>query len=164
MKDEIKNPNLQKITAHKNWSKTKLKIDINSNFPMFVSEGQVWWCQMGQNIGVEINGRNKNNENLNVFFRPVAIFKKYNKRQGLVIPLTESYKEGIYYANFNFQGQITTALLSQARTIDFSRLSSENNKPIGELDEKDYNKLQQKFIELIKFKPNKKPPKGSKLL
>lgn len=35
-----------------------------------IHEGEVWWCAMGENIGIEINGKNE------VFSRPVLIFKK----------------------------------------------------------------------------------------
>jgi mRNA-degrading endonuclease toxin of MazEF toxin-antitoxin module len=145
---------------HSDWSVIKLKIDLNQKSPLYVSEGQVWWCQIGQNLGVEINGRNKKDITKKVFFRAVLVFKKYNKNQGLIIPLTESLKVGRFYANFKFQGSDSTALLSQARTIDFKRLSSENNKPIGRIDEKDYKIILENFIKLLEFKPNKKPPKG----
>jgi mRNA-degrading endonuclease toxin of MazEF toxin-antitoxin module len=155
------NPTNTDLTEkHSDWSRIKLKLDLNQKSPLYVSEGQVWWCQIGQNLGVEINGRNKHDENKKVFFRAVLVFKKYNKNQGLIIPLSETSREGKFYASFKFRGTISTALLSQARTIDFKRLASENSKPIGEIDEKDYAIVLEKFINLIQNSPNKKPPKG----
>ena len=142
---------------HLHWSKTKLKIDAHSSwFPPFVKEGQIWWCQIGKNIGVEVNGRNKKDSHKQVFFRPVLILKKYNKRQALVIPLTESNKLGIFYSNFSFQGKISTAILSQARTIDFKRLSAENGESIGEVSDLEYQKIMNNFINLM-MNNTKKP-------
>lgn len=38
-----------------------------------IHEGEIWWCAMGENVGVEINGKH------DVFSRPVLVFKKLSR-------------------------------------------------------------------------------------
>lgn len=50
------------------WINLKAKLH-DMNRLRAVHEGDVWWCAMGENIGVEINGKHE------VFSRPVLVFK-----------------------------------------------------------------------------------------
>ncbi len=61
-----------------------------------INEGDIWWCGMGENIGVEINGKNV------AFSRPVFIFKKLSHFGFLGIPLTSKRHEGYWYVPFDF--------------------------------------------------------------
>ncbi len=79
-------------------------------------EGEIWWCSIGINIGVEIYGKGKR------FTRPVIIFKKFNANSFLGIPLTSRAKEGRWYFPITQGGKTNTAILSQIRTFDSKRL------------------------------------------
>jgi mRNA interferase MazF len=79
-------------------------------------EGEIWWCSIGMNVGVEIFGKGPD------FSRPVVIFKKFNADSFLGIPLTTQPKEGRWYAQINFGGKERKAILTQARTFDAKRL------------------------------------------
>lgn len=47
-----------------------------------IKEGEIWWCAIGENVGVEINGKSK------TFARPVLILRKLGKYSFMSIPLT----------------------------------------------------------------------------
>ena len=71
-----------------------------------IHEGEIWWCAMGENIGVEINGKSK------TFARPVLIFKKLSRFGFLGIPLTSQPHEGNWYTQFTFQDKQSPVNLS----------------------------------------------------
>lgn len=87
------------------WFVTKYAIHSKNRLPNF-KEGDVWWCAFGENVGVEINGK----EN---FLRPVLVFKKYNRFSFLGIPLTsKTYRYGSWYVHFYFHDREQVAVLS----------------------------------------------------
>ena len=51
------------------WIKLKEWLDYGKPRVPHVSEGQIWWANIGENIGREINGNGK------TFARPVLIYK-----------------------------------------------------------------------------------------
>ncbi len=119
------------------WIGLKTKLHRIGRLPV-IKEGEIWWCAIGENIGVEINGKSK------VFSRPVLVFKKFGRCSFMGIPLTSKSHEGTWYASFVFQGKAECAVLSQARVISVSRLYSR----IGELSDSDYNLVLNKFLNL----------------
>jgi mRNA interferase MazF len=120
------------------WFNLKPKIDLKSNQPQFVKEGNLWWCNMGENIGSEINGKGKN------FSRPVIIHTKLSKYTFLVIPCSTQIKEGSWFVKFIHQSKEMIAVLSQIKIIDYRRLENK----IGDLDEKDYTDIKNAFLNL----------------
>lgn len=48
------------------WNGVKVLLHFVHSVPNF-TEGEVWWCSCGENVGIEINGKNKE------FTRPVLI-------------------------------------------------------------------------------------------
>lgn len=126
------------------WIGLKQKLDSNESKVPYVSEGQVWWASLGENIGFEINGKDKN------FVRPVLIFKKLSRHFYFVIPLTTQLKIGSWYLNYKHEERIITVCLHQARSIDYRRL---HNK-LGVIDEADFLRIQLAFQKLyIKIVP-----------
>ena len=121
-----------------NWNRIKKKLDASNNKPYF-SEGEIWWCGVGKNVGVEINGKSDK------FSRPVLIFRKLNGLCFLAIPLTSQQKNGTWYIPFKFQDKIETAVLVQSRVLGVGRLYSR----MGEIDESDYEKITQGFAKLF---------------
>lgn len=88
-------------------------------------ECEVWWCQIGANIGVELIGKGKN------FTRPVLIIKKYNKRQFFGALMTSSPNDNGFHFLISKEGEkISKVCLSQLRTFDAKRLSPHDNGSI----------------------------------
>lgn len=100
-----------------------------------VKDGEVWWCAMGENVGVEINGKS------NTFARPVLIFKKLSRYGFLAIPLTSQPHVGSWYASFRFQGKEQVAVLAQIRVISVARLY----RKIGSIDDNDKTVIREAF-------------------
>lgn len=53
-----------------------------------IKEGDIWWCSMGENVGVEINGKDE------FFLRPVLVIKKLSKHGFMGAPLTSQPHQG----------------------------------------------------------------------
>lgn len=101
-------------------------------------QGEIWWVGVGENVGVEINGKSE------YFSRPVLVLKKLSRYGFMGIPLTSQQHAGSWYENFVFQDRIETAVLSQARVYSANRLYSR----IGEIPETDLEKVRASFIKL----------------
>lgn len=112
------------------WIRLKEKIHFKHAVPK-ITEGDIWWCSCGENVGIEINGKNE------LFSRPVFIYKKLSRLGFIGIPLTSQNKSGSWYVNFSFQEKKQTAVLSQIRTFSVSRLTER----MGKLDEIDIRRI-----------------------
>lgn len=55
------------------WFPIKSKLDSTDHRPPYFKEGEIWWSHIGENIGIETNGKS------DAFTRPVLIFKKYDQ-------------------------------------------------------------------------------------
>ena len=97
------------------WWKITIRLRDRQRKPLF-KEGEIWWCSIGMNVGVEIYGKGKR------FTRPVIIFKKFNKNAFLGIPLTSQLKIGKWYVSVTHSEKTDTALLAQIRVMDSKRL------------------------------------------
>ena len=111
-----------------------------------IHEGEVWWGALGENIGVEINGKNEG------FTRPILIFRKLSGLSFLGIPLTSQAHDGSWYVPFVFKNKQQYAVLSQIRILSVSRL----NKRMGTLPASDYELVREGFENLYLRKCNKK--------
>ncbi len=96
-----------------------------------IKEGEIWWCAIGENVGVEINGKSE------VFSRPVLVLKKLSSFGFMGIPLTSQMHEGDWYVPFAFQGKTSVAVLSQTRTFSVLRLY----RRMGTLPESDLDAI-----------------------
>lgn len=83
---------------------------------LFFYEREIWWCILGVNIGVEIDGKN------NRFQRPVIILKCINKDMLLVIPLTSKNSDTKYHFPIVTKRVNSFAKISQIRVISSKRL------------------------------------------
>lgn len=97
------------------WNEVK-KMRHNASRSPVIKEGEIWWCAMGENIGVEINGKHER------FSRPVLILKKLSRFGFMGVPLTSQEHEGSWYASFVFRGKKQIAVLAQSRVMSVSRL------------------------------------------
>ena len=97
------------------WMELKENVHIVGRIPA-IKEGEIWWSAIGENVGIEINGKS------NAFSRPVLIFKKLSRLGFLGIPLTSQHHDGDWYVKFIFQNKQSVAVLSQVRVMSTSRL------------------------------------------
>jgi mRNA interferase MazF len=97
------------------WWRITIRLRDRQRKPLF-KEGEIWWCSIGMNVGVEIYGKGQR------FTRPVIIFKKFNKNAFLGIPLTSQLKTGKWYVLVTHGDKTDTALLAQIRVMDSKRL------------------------------------------
>jgi mRNA-degrading endonuclease toxin of MazEF toxin-antitoxin module len=122
------------------WNEVKKDIAIkNKNLIFKVRE--IFWVQLGQNIGFETDGKG------NKFLRPVLIIRKFSKDSFLGIPLTTSIKDDMFHYKFTIKSnkKINYANLSQIKLFDAKRLSHK----LGSIDKVEFTKLTEKLKRLI---------------
>ena len=120
----------------------KLKIQIDSKLEkqrLYFKEAEIWWINLGLNIGFEMNGKDKE------FIRPIVIIKKYNQFSFLAIPLSTVKKENkyIFYIG-KVDGKDAYANLSQIRNIDSKRLL----RKVGTIQQVTFNELKRKTSQI----------------
>src|SRR3989344_7364268 len=113
------------------WVGLKEKLHEQKHRPPLFKEGEIWWCYMGENVGIEMNGKGER------FTRPIFIFKKYDKYSFLGLPLTTKVKLGSWYVSVIFSGKNQTIVLSQGRVFDYRRFKEK----MGELEEHETKKV-----------------------
>lgn len=115
-----------------NWIKLKFNLhQRKNNRPPFFNERDVWWCQFGQNVGDEENGKGDN------FMRPVVVLKKFNRNICLVAPTSRQIKDNKYYFQLEYNNQAVSVLISHLRTVDTKRFKNK----IARLSPQDFEKL-----------------------
>lgn len=123
------------------WTPLKIKTHNRGKIKTF-SEGWVWWCIFGENVGTEINGKG------DYFLRPVLIFKKTGKLGFIGIPLTTQAREGYGYVKFMFKDKEVYAILSQIKTFSVFRLLRKK----GQIDDSDMLLIREQFKEYFGIK------------
>lgn len=119
------------------WNIAKKKAHKLGRVPAF-KEGEIWWCAMGENIGIEINGKHKK------FSRPVLVLKKISQLGFMGIPLTSQEHNGSWYVAFIFRNRKQVAVLAQARVMSTSRLYNR----MGTLPSFDFDAIKSGFSKL----------------
>ncbi len=127
------------------WIKLKEVIHKRIHAPPLFKEGEIWWCYIGENVGIEINGKSDE------FTRPMLILKKYDYQSFLSLPLTTKVKIGTWYVPIKLNGNIQTVTLVQGRVLDFRRLKEK----IGQLDSPELSKVWKGYLELHSYNPIK---------
>src|ERR1700722_3925220 len=97
------------------WHELKSKIEDERQSPLF-REGEIWWCSVGMNVGVEEDGKN------DFFERPVLVFRKFNKDMFWGLPMASRAIRSNYDYSISFHGQESTILISQMRVLSAKRL------------------------------------------
>lgn len=120
------------------WIGLKEKIHSKNSIPLYFNEGEIWWCAVGENVGIEINGKGK------LFSRPVFVYKKLSKGGFLGIPFSTQDKKGSWFVEIIFKGEKNIANLSQIRTFSSSRMYEK----MGSLDDNDIKKIKNGFLRL----------------
>jgi mRNA interferase MazF len=120
------------------WISLKERLHGKTHNPPLVSQCEIWWASIGENVGSEVNGKSA------LFSRPVIVLKKLAHGFYFVIPTTTQKKQGSWYVSFQHQGKEMTVCLHQARSIDHRRLSSR----LGKMDGDDFERVQEAFAKL----------------
>ena len=122
------------IKNYRQWMGTKSFINNNGIRRSF-KEGDIWWAAVGENVGVEIDGKSRK------YSRPVLILKKHSSLFFTAVPLSTQIHTGTWYVQFDFRGKTQTAVVVQAKPMDVSRLYER----IGEVSKGDYSKIMAGF-------------------
>lgn len=104
-----------------------------------IKNGEIWWCSMGENVGVEINGKGA------AFMRPVLVVRKLSEASFVGLPLTSQLHEGTWYGYFRFKGKDEYAVLAQIRTFSVKRLY----RKMGSIDDIELYNIQKKLKQLL---------------
>lgn len=113
----------------------KERLHEKEHRPPLVSQGDIWWASVGENVGSEINGKSR------LFSRPVIVLKKLSHGFYFVVPTTTQNCEGSWYVPFRQQEKAMVACLHQARAVDYRRLSTK----LGTLDDADFERVRTGF-------------------
>lgn len=137
------------------WNTLKKRIDARIDTGrVYFSEREIWWAQIGCNVGYEQDGKGK------LVQRPVLVLRKFNKQVLLVLPLSTKHKPGNkYYFNFSCPDGVTrSAILSQLRLIDIRRL----NERMFILDEAIFAGIKKAVLDMIsdRFLAHSSSPKA----
>lgn len=121
------------------WIGVKQKLDANDYTPPLVKEGELWWCAVGENVGIETSGKGRN------FTRPVIVLKRFGRLAFFGIPTTTKERKGSWYVQFTHKGTSETAMLTQARMFSYKRL----DRKMGEIDTTDFRNVKEAFNRLF---------------
>jgi mRNA interferase MazF len=121
------------------WNKQKKDIHTKGE-NKFYHPRDIWWCNLGINIGYEQDGTGKEKE------RPIVVIKGFSKNVCLVIPLTTSKKSNKYYIKIGkVANREASAIVSQVRLIDTKRLANK----IGVLDKSVFEEIRKAIRNFI---------------
>ena len=134
---------MDKIKKIVEWTKIKIRLEKKNKGKIYFHEREIWWVNLGINIGFEQDGKHKNCE------RPALILKKFNKNLFWILPLSSRSKDNQYYLPFKYQekGKIKNGIviLSQIRTVSNKRLL----RKIGVIPKNEFNIIRNKVKNLI---------------
>lgn len=121
------------------WFKLKPKLDNHNHTPPKFSNGQVWYCFAGENIGVEISGKGAE------YLRPYLILQKLDRYSFIGLPLSTQNKIGDRYFQISFRNTNQVIYLHQPRYFDYRRLKYQ----LGEISIGEFGDVQKEFISLL---------------
>ncbi|MDQ1326297.1 MAG: hypothetical protein QG564_1422 [Campylobacterota bacterium] len=121
-----------------NWNEIKKSLHDEHKAVIF-KERDIFWVSIGINIGYEQDGKGE------IFSRPVVIVKKYNNNLFFGVPLSTTIREGSFFFSFDFNNEISSALLVQSRVYDAKRLENK----IGMISKNDFESLKSKLKGLL---------------
>ncbi len=118
------------------WNEKKKLVDKKaSSSSLYFHEREVWWCTVGVNIGVEVDGKNRD------FERPVLVIKKFNDHMFWGVPLTSKIKSYSYFIRVNHEKGTSFANLAQLRMFSSKR----TRRKVTTLTEKSFSEVLEKI-------------------
>jgi mRNA interferase MazF len=98
------------------WNGVKKELDTKVvQRDLYFNEREVWWCAVGLNIDVEVDGKNHN------FERPVLILKKFNGHMFWGATLVGGHRNALFYHPVGLKIE-TSVALSQLKVMSTKRL------------------------------------------
>ncbi|MBL0707865.1 MAG: type II toxin-antitoxin system PemK/MazF family toxin [Sulfurimonas sp.] len=123
------------------WNKVKIRTQQKTETAYF-REREIYWANVGENIGFEQNGKGDD------FVRPILVFRKYSNNLFCGIPLSTTIRDGSFFFKFEFlEERKSSALLVQAKTFDVKRL----DRKIGMINKNDFEKLECQMKKLMRL-------------
>lgn len=122
------------------WLRLKQLLHQQKHKPPFISEGDIWWASIGENVGREINGKSER------FSRPVIVYKKLSRETFLAIPASTQTGNRYepHYVQYTHNNVCAVACLNQIRVIDYRRISSK----LGSVNDTDMQNIKVGFARL----------------
>lgn len=121
------------------WIYDKIIIDTKERVTL-IKECEVYWCNLGENIGDEENGKGE------FFRRPVLIFKKFNKNIFWGLPMSSRVKENNkFYVKVILKDIERSVILSQLRILDVKRI----DERIGYISKSDFINIKHQITNII---------------
>ena len=121
------------------WNKIKKIIHSKETIIKF-QQRHIIFMNVGANVGYEQDGKGKEH------LRPVLVYRKFNNRVFLGIPLTSKEKQDKFHCEFEYKkGKKSFAILSQIRLFDIKRAKYYD----GRISRNQFEILQEKLLSLI---------------
>ena len=120
------------------WIGLKEALHNQAHQPPYVSERDLWWVSMGENIGSEMNGKSDR------FTRPALVLRKLAYGFYLIAPTTTKPHTGSWYVKTSLAGVDEFVCLNQIRVVDYRRLYSK----LGQIDTDDFDRVKEGFRKL----------------
>ena len=118
------------------WNQIKKNVQEDEKNRLF-KQRDIFFINMGQNIGFEQNGKGEN------FVRPIVILKKITNQMFIGIPLSSQIKDGDWFFKFEFNIKdkisLNIAILPQIRMFSSKRLLNK----IGVMKIEDFEKMKE---------------------
>ncbi|MDB5265097.1 MAG: hypothetical protein JWN64_668 [Parcubacteria group bacterium] len=118
------------------WNLFKKKLELKDGREAHAYVREVWWCALGINVGVEIDGKHEN------FERPVLILKVYNKDSLFVLPITSKEKEDEFHVSISSKVGKVRVKITQGKVISSKRLL----RKIDTVSTSDFLQVKARFI------------------
>ena len=118
------------------WNAVKKTLNGKRATPPKFNDREIWWCSIGVNVGHEEDGKNE------AFNRPVLVVKRFNYRLFWGVPLSSQIKNNPHYHHFTFKDRDQSALLTQLRLFDASRITGNR---MGRLNDREFATIKQRL-------------------
>lgn len=124
------------------WNEKKKRVDCGPHVEnIYFNEREIWWCSVGVNVGVEVDGKNHD------FERPVLVIKKFNKMMFWGIPLTSRSQSYPTIMEIEHGLKFSFANLAQMRLFSTKRLL----RKVDVTSQSTFNKVVMKLRSLLKI-------------
>jgi len=120
------------------WFDVKRRLRNTPRVEPVANEWDIWWINFGENVGMEINGKNGD------FSRPAVIYRKLSRQLYLVIPTTTKPKIGTWFVPIHHGDTDMWVCLHQLRAIDYRRLRTR----LGSASEMEAQMIRSGFLKL----------------
>lgn len=134
------------------WIKIKVRVHISDNTFLQYKQRDIWWTNVGLNIGSEQNGKNEN------FERPVLVLRKFGHNLFWAVPTTTNCKKNIYRHKIKYKTYFKDEgggvreeekegiiILNQLKAMSSKRLI----RKIGVIPEEEFEIVRKKLGEII---------------